>query len=126
MSDPEQADLAASVAEARPAVPWHRNTPREDRLRVQYSAPYTWGGRFGMHDTPPPELEKTDPRYPGNDPRYKGLTPKELPLTECLKDTVERFLPYWHETIAPAVQSGKRVIIAAHGFMRLMNSTGTS
>ena len=67
------------------------------------------------YDVPPPALEKTDPRYPGNDPRYKSLTPKELPLTECLKDTVERFLPYWHETIAPAVQSGKRVIIAAHG-----------
>ncbi|MFA5144141.1 MAG: 2,3-diphosphoglycerate-dependent phosphoglycerate mutase [Candidatus Omnitrophota bacterium] len=67
------------------------------------------------YDVPPPELEKSDPRYPGNDPRYKGLTPKELPLTECLKDTVARFLPYWHETIAPAVKSGKRVIIAAHG-----------
>jgi len=67
------------------------------------------------YDAPPPKLEKSDPRYPGADPRYKDLTPKELPLTECLKDTVARFLPYWHETIAPVVKSGKRVIIAAHG-----------
>jgi len=67
------------------------------------------------YDTPPPELEKNDPRSPANDPRYKDLKPNELPLTECLKDTVARFLPYWHETIAPVVKSGKRVIIAAHG-----------
>jgi 2,3-bisphosphoglycerate-dependent phosphoglycerate mutase len=67
------------------------------------------------YDIAPMALEKTDVRYPGNDARYKGLTSKELPLTECLKDTVARFLPYWHETIAPAVKSGKRVIIAAHG-----------
>jgi len=67
------------------------------------------------YDIRPPALEKTDTRYPGNDPRYKDLSEKELPLTECLKDTVARFLPYWHETIAPTVKSGKRVIIAAHG-----------
>ena len=67
------------------------------------------------YDTPPPPLEKDDPRYPGKDPRYANLTPEELPLTECLKDTVARFLPYWHETIAPAIRSGKRVVIAAHG-----------
>jgi len=54
------------------------------------------------YDTPPPVLEKTDPRYPGSDPRYQNLTEQELPLTECLKDTVARFLPYWHDTIAPA------------------------
>jgi 2,3-bisphosphoglycerate-dependent phosphoglycerate mutase len=53
--------------------------------------------------------------YPGQDPRYSGLSENDLPLTECLKDTVERFLPYWHGTIAPAIQSGKRVIVAAHG-----------
>ena len=63
----------------------------------------------------PPPLEKSDERWPGHDPRYKNLSESELPLTECLKDTVERFLPYWHETIAPAVKSGKKVIIAAHG-----------
>src|SRR5262245_15021722 len=67
------------------------------------------------YDTPPPALERSDPRFPGNDPRYHDLAPAELPLTECLKDTVARFLPYWHGTIAPAIKSGKRVIIAAHG-----------
>ncbi len=67
------------------------------------------------YDTPPPALEKNDPRSPAKDPRYKNLKPDEIPLTECLKDTVARFLPYWHETIAPVVKSGKRVIIAAHG-----------
>ena len=67
------------------------------------------------YDVPPPALEKSDPRYPGNDPRYKLLTAEELPLTECLKDTVARFLPYWHQTIAPAIQAGQRVLIAAHG-----------
>jgi len=63
----------------------------------------------------PPPLEKDDERLPGKDPRYADLSERELPLTECLKDTVERFLPYWHETIAPTVKSGKRVLIAAHG-----------
>jgi 2,3-bisphosphoglycerate-dependent phosphoglycerate mutase len=67
------------------------------------------------YDVPPPALTPDDPQYPGNDPRYADLTPEELPLTECLKDTVERFLPYWHETIAPAVQEGNRVLISAHG-----------
>ena len=67
------------------------------------------------YDTRPPELEKTDPRSPANDPRYAELRKDEIPLTECLKDTVARFLPCWHEVIAPTVQSGKRVIIAAHG-----------
>jgi len=67
------------------------------------------------YDVPPPPLEKDDPRSPANDPRYRDLKPSEIPLTECLKDTVARFLPYWHETIAPVVRSGKRVIISAHG-----------
>lgn len=67
------------------------------------------------YDVPPPALERSDPRHPANDPRYTGLSPSELPLTECLKDTVARFLPYWNQTIAPAVRSGQRVIIAAHG-----------
>ena len=67
------------------------------------------------YDVPPPVLDKDDPRSPIGDPRYKDLDKKDLPLTECLKDTVARFLPYWHQTIAPAVKSGKRVIIAAHG-----------
>jgi len=67
------------------------------------------------YDIPPPELTADDPRFPGHDARYKGLSQRELPLTECLKDTVARFLPLWHETIAPAIQSGQRVVIAAHG-----------
>ncbi len=67
------------------------------------------------YDVPPPALEKTDERCPGNDPRYADLDEKDIPRTECLKDTVERFLPYWHETIVPVVKSGKRVLISAHG-----------
>ena len=67
------------------------------------------------YDVRPPALEPSDARFPGSDPRYKTLTASELPLTECLKDTVERILPYWHTTIAPVVKSGQRVIIAAHG-----------
>ncbi|MHA2430831.1 MAG: 2,3-diphosphoglycerate-dependent phosphoglycerate mutase [Promethearchaeota archaeon] len=67
------------------------------------------------YDVPPPALKTSDPRYPGNDPIYKDLDPKDIPITECLKDTVERFLPYWHEIIAPVVKSGKKVIISAHG-----------
>ena len=63
----------------------------------------------------PPALEKTDERFPGNDPRYNDMEKKDIPLTECLKDTVARFLPYWHEVIVPRIRSGKRVIISAHG-----------
>jgi 2,3-bisphosphoglycerate-dependent phosphoglycerate mutase len=67
------------------------------------------------YDVPPMALEKKDPRYPGNDPRYKGLSEKDTPLAESLKETVARVVPYWKETIAPALKSGKKVIIAAHG-----------
>jgi 2,3-bisphosphoglycerate-dependent phosphoglycerate mutase len=67
------------------------------------------------YDTQPPALDKNDERYPGNDPRYKDLSDSELPLTECLKDTVARFVPYWENTIAPMIKTGKKVIIAAHG-----------
>jgi 2,3-bisphosphoglycerate-dependent phosphoglycerate mutase len=67
------------------------------------------------YDIRPPALTRDDPRYPGKDPRYAGMKPEEVPLTECLKDTVERFLPYWENTIAPDVKSGRRVLIAAHG-----------
>ncbi|MBN1282931.1 MAG: 2,3-diphosphoglycerate-dependent phosphoglycerate mutase [Proteobacteria bacterium] len=67
------------------------------------------------YDIPPPALVPDDERWPGRDPRYSELTKEELPATECLKDTVERFLPYWHKTIAPTIRAGKRVIIAAHG-----------
>lgn len=67
------------------------------------------------YDIPPPPLEEKDPRNPANDPRYKALRKDQIPLTECLKDTVARFLPCWHEVIAPVVKSGKRVLVAAHG-----------
>ncbi len=67
------------------------------------------------YDIQPPALEKSDERFPGHDPKYKNLDSADIPLTECLKDTVNRFLPYWKETIAPTIKSGKKVIIAAHG-----------
>jgi 2,3-bisphosphoglycerate-dependent phosphoglycerate mutase len=67
------------------------------------------------YDIPPPPVTVDDPRHPSHDPRYTGLSASELPLTESLKDTVARFLPYWHDTIAPAIASGQRVLIAAHG-----------
>jgi 2,3-bisphosphoglycerate-dependent phosphoglycerate mutase len=67
------------------------------------------------YDVPPPALTIDDPRFPGRDPRYANLTKQELPLTECLKDTVARFLPLWHEVIAPDIRGGKKVLIAAHG-----------
>merc|ERR1711970_536042 len=67
------------------------------------------------YDIPPPKMEKSNPMYPGNDPKYADLAPEDIPQTECLKDTVERFLPYWHDVIAPTVKKGQKVIIAAHG-----------
>jgi 2,3-bisphosphoglycerate-dependent phosphoglycerate mutase len=67
------------------------------------------------YDVPPPALEPNDPRHPGGDPRYASVARSELPLTECLKDTVARFLPYWSEAIAPQVAAGRNVVIAAHG-----------
>lgn len=67
------------------------------------------------YDIQPPALTKDDERYPGKDPMYKDLNENELPLTECLKDTVERFLPYWEKEIAPEVKVGKNVLIVAHG-----------
>lgn len=67
------------------------------------------------YDIPPMALEKKDPRYPGNDPRYKGLSEKDIPLTESLKETVSRVVPYWKEAITPLLKSGNRIIIAAHG-----------
>lgn len=66
-------------------------------------------------DIRPPALTEDDERYPGRDPRYATLKPEEIPRTEALKDTIERFLPHWHNIIAPTVKQGTRVIIAAHG-----------
>jgi len=86
-----KADMAAKFGEAQ-VLKWRRS-----------------------YDIPPPPLKKTDPMYPGNDRRYYDIPEKEMPLTECLKDTVNRFLPYWHETLAPAIKSGRRVIVVAHG-----------
>lgn len=67
------------------------------------------------YDIPPPAVEESSEFWPGSDRRYAGLKPEEVPKTECLKDTVERFLPFWHSDIAPTIRSGKRVLVAAHG-----------
>jgi 2,3-bisphosphoglycerate-dependent phosphoglycerate mutase len=67
------------------------------------------------YDTPPPALEASDPRSERGDPRYARLSPEQIPLTECLRDTVARVRPFWDEVIAPAVGSGQRVLVAAHG-----------
>lgn len=67
------------------------------------------------YDTPPPPLTRDDERYPGKDRRYADIPTDEIPLTECLKDTVDRFLPYWVDAIAPAIMEGKSVMVAAHG-----------
>jgi len=67
------------------------------------------------YDTRPPQLDPKDDRHPGNDKKYKDLDPADLPTTECLKDTVNRFIPYWDQTIAPAIQNDLRVLIVAHG-----------
>jgi 2,3-bisphosphoglycerate-dependent phosphoglycerate mutase len=67
------------------------------------------------YDVPPPPLDPDDERFPGHDPRYAGLADADLPRSESLKDTVARFLPYWHSDIAPALRAGRRVLVAAHG-----------
>ena len=67
------------------------------------------------YDVQPPKLEPSDSRYPGSDPRYAGVPSAEIPTGECLKDTLDRLLPYWNATLAPAIQSGQRIIITAHG-----------
>ncbi|MGI9493862.1 MAG: 2,3-diphosphoglycerate-dependent phosphoglycerate mutase, partial [Geminicoccaceae bacterium] len=67
------------------------------------------------YTTPPPSLEPGDDRHPGADPRYAALDKADIPSSECLKDTVDRVLPYWHDVIAPTIKRGERVIIAAHG-----------
>ncbi len=67
------------------------------------------------YDIPPPALEDNDERHPKHDPKYKDVDPSLLPSTESLKETVERFLPYWNESIAPEIKKGKKVLIVAHG-----------
>lgn len=71
-----------------------------------------WRRSYGIR---PPSLTEDDERYPGNDPRYSDLSKEELPLSECLEDTVARVMPYWHDEIVPTIKSGKKVLIAAHG-----------
>jgi 2,3-bisphosphoglycerate-dependent phosphoglycerate mutase len=73
---------------------------------------FIWRRSF---DIQPPALTRDDERYPGCEPRYKDLAPGEVPLTESLKDTIARFMPYWHQTLTPVLKSGKKVIISAHG-----------
>ena len=84
----------------------------ETARRYGYRQALMW--RRG-YDTPPPPLEESDPRYPGFDPRYAHLSKADVPRTECLKDVVARVLPYWSESIVPAVRRGDRVIVVAHG-----------
>jgi 2,3-bisphosphoglycerate-dependent phosphoglycerate mutase len=67
------------------------------------------------YDVPPPPLEENDPRNPAKDPRYQAFRKSDLPLTECLKDTVARVLPFWHDVVSPMIRNGKKVLIAAHG-----------
>ena len=79
------------------------------------------------YDIPPPPLSPDDERYSGNAPRYANMQREDIPLTESLKDTVARFLPYWHETIAPAITAGQCVLITAHGnSLRAWSSTSTT
>ncbi len=73
---------------------------------------HIWRRSYG---TPPPRLDEADERFPGRDPRYASLKPAEVPRTESLRDTLERVLPYWHESIVPDLRAGKRILIAAHG-----------
>lgn len=84
----------------------------ETAIKFSEEQVLTWRRSY---DIRPPALTRDDDRYPGFDLRYNNLEREEIPLTECLKDTVDRFLPYWNKAIAPQIQSGQRVIIAAHG-----------
>ena len=86
-----------------------------DFLGYHFERGMKWPRRKSLDTTPPPPLTPDDPRYPGKDRRYADLAPGQVPLCESLENTVARFLPYWHETIAPTVRTGKRVLIAAHG-----------
>ena len=96
-------------------IPVHRDWRLNERHygALQGEAQTKIGRR--SYDVPPPPLTQDDPRHPARDPRYASLAPEDLPLTECLKDTVARFLPAWHERIAPAVKRGERVLVTAHG-----------
>jgi 2,3-bisphosphoglycerate-dependent phosphoglycerate mutase len=86
---------------------WRLNERHYGALQV-----LVWRRSFNIQ---PPQLEKADLRYPGHDPRYQHLSDSELPKTECLKDTIQRFLPFWNETIVPSIRQKKKVLIVAHG-----------
>ena len=107
-------------------IPWHRSWRLNERhygalqgLNKAETAAQHGDAQVKIwrrsYDIPPPALTADDPRHPSHDRRYNELTKGDLPLTESLKDTVERFLPYWHETIAPDIRRGRKVLIAAHG-----------
>ena len=107
-------------------IPWHRSWRLNERhygalqgLNKAETAAQHGEAQVKIwrrsYDTRPPALTPDDPRHPSRDRRYTGLSTAELPLTESLKDTVDRFLPYWHETIAPDIRRGRKVLIAAHG-----------
>ena len=107
-------------------IPWHRSWRLNERhygalqgLNKAETAAKHGDAQVKIwrrsYDIAPPPLTPDDPRHPSHDRRYSGLRGAELPLTESLKDTVARFLPYWHETIAPDIRGGRRVLIAAHG-----------
>eukprot|EP01100_Stratorugosa_tubuloviscum_P012391 TRINITY_DN587_c0_g2_i1.p1 TRINITY_DN587_c0_g2~~TRINITY_DN587_c0_g2_i1.p1 ORF type:complete len:251 (-),score=102.06 TRINITY_DN587_c0_g2_i1:80-832(-) len=107
-------------------IPVHRNWRLNERMygglqglnKAETSAKHgeqqvqIWRRSF---DIPPPPIELTNPHYPGNDPRYRNLDAAEIPLCESLSDTIQRFLPVWHQEIAPQLKQGKRVLICAHG-----------
>jgi 2,3-bisphosphoglycerate-dependent phosphoglycerate mutase len=86
----------------------------KDEVTTKYGAEQVHKWRRDPHELPP-AIAKDDDRYPGKDPRYKNLTERELPLTENLSETIERVLPFWHETIVPCMKLNQKVIISAHG-----------
>jgi len=103
-------------------LPWRLNERHYGALQGMNKA--ETAAKFGeqqvlkwrrSYDIQPPALERADESYPGNDPRYRHLDEKNIPLTESMKDTVKRFLPYWEQVVVPKIQSGKQVIISAHG-----------
>ena len=107
-------------------IPWHRSWRLNERHygALQGLNKAETASEYGeaqvkiwrrSYDIPPPPLTPDDPRHPSRDRRYSGLSNAEMPLTESLKDTVARFLPYWHEKIAPDIRAGRKVLIAAHG-----------
>jgi 2,3-bisphosphoglycerate-dependent phosphoglycerate mutase len=86
----------------------------KDEITAQYGAEQVHKWRRDPHELPP-AITKDDNRYPGKDIRYQGLTERELPLTENLSETMDRVLPFWHESIVPVIKAGQRVIVSGHG-----------